>query len=569
MLRPWIFLALLTLGSRSFGFGWNPDLDAREHFPDDVGFVAVQLVSNVEIDWLNFRGWTRLGVERIDGKSKSYTLPVRHEGLSSGQIFIGALPAGEYRMTEFWGRVMQVGEESEYKVSVPESLGKFRVEAGRFSDAGALVFHFLPDSERKRVWLQWQTTGVMVRVPALPPLHPWFGAAFPRLAEVPAAEHALEPIPESGFDATGIAATKLELPPALRDAAITGRPRRLADGQLALPGQLGQLWLRKGDAHWTSIDTPYSTEINDVLAIDGSLLIVGDRGLLARRSADGAEWVDEKRMPANYVLHWIERLEDGQIYVLASSQTRAMLLRVSVTDLSWQELASFGREEGFEPADLRPDGIFVSLNEYRQLTTSPLPTRLNVLGSDHGGIRLAIGAKRWRFRFEGGQVEAMDSGQPLITAFQQPNGYLFGLSGKQEDAVYSLDGGSSWLKVQRPQRTHIGGQLSEICPPYVVDKNRVMLVGPKLTRDSRKRIKASSQPYLLESTKPKDRFSWKALRVMPATCYELLSGISTDQALFLRCRNQAILRSADQGEHWHIDRHPSAGDQPIVNQKTL
>ncbi|MCB1612528.1 MAG: hypothetical protein KDI60_12365, partial [Xanthomonadales bacterium] len=168
-----------------------------------------------------------------------------------------------------------------------------------------------------------------------------------------------------------------------------------------------------------------------------------------------------------------------------------------------------------------------------------------------------------------GQVEAMDSGQPLITAFQQPNGYLFGLSGKQEDAVYSLDGGSSWLKVQRPQRTHIGGQLSEICPPYVVDKNRVMLVGPKLTRDSRKRIKASSQPYLLESTKPKDRFSWKALRVMPATCYELLSGISTDQALFLRCRNQAILRSADQGEHWHIDRHPSAGDQPIVNQKTL
>ncbi|MGE4070472.1 MAG: hypothetical protein AB7E72_04800 [Lysobacterales bacterium] len=119
------------------------------------------------------------------------------------------------------------------------------------------------------------------------------------------------------------------------------------------------------------------------------------------------------------------------------------------------------------------------------------------------------------------------------------------------------DQGQSWTPIRRPSGRGNLAPALRASSPYVDDQQRLLLIGPKISRDSRLRIVASKDFYLQGSQAPRELMSWQPIKQMPEGCHHLLSTVSSDQELFVQCQDLSILRSSDGGKTWGIEREPT------------
>lgn len=540
------FALLLCTVVRASDFGWNPDLDAHKRFPSHAGFMAVHLIDNVETRWPEFAGWSGLVVRRVDGPTRRYTLQSVRTAFSSGQIFVGTLPAGDYLIERIWGGDLRAGASSRREAEAPEPLMAFRIEARRFTDVGTLVLHFGPAKKRNFTPLGWMTSfdGWWQRTPARPGLLGWFRASYPKLATLAPARRLYDPQSRSYVSAEQWAQLK---PVALPDDEVLpnhGVGRRLDGGSLVLPGQFGQISMRAADGRWSTLYTGFSADINDVLELEDGWLIAGDRGLLAHSEPGASDWQMYADVPSDQAYDWLGRAGDQRIYALGHSQQRAVLMQLSSDRRRWTQVASFGARQGFRAG---------------------VDKRASVLGSDADALRIAVGAKRWRYHFADGQLMAAGKDRSVAGVRAQPNGALLATSGDDIatlDYLYSTDQGNSWTPIRRPSGLGNLAPALRDSSPYVDDQHRVLLIAPKVSRDSRLRIVASKDFHLQRSEAPRERMGWEAIVQMPAGCHHLLGSVSSDAELFVQCQDLSILRSSDGGKTWGLERSsaPAAAD---------
>lgn len=526
----------LCLPAIASDFGWQPDLKERARHPRHAGYVALQVISSLDPDEAEFQGWAALRVRRSDKAGRSYTLQGTRAGISSGQVFAGALPAGEYELVSLRGVDAERGIEGTLSLPILADYARFRVAAGRLSDLGTLVLGIddrpVPAPRnpfyRRLPMRQW-------RVASRPGLIHWLHAVYPWLAQV--RDNAL-PI-----------ATAAPGPLERTMLGSVAGPKRLDDGTLVLPDRLGQVRMYGADQRWRVAESGFSVDVLDAIDLDGRLLLAGDRGLIALERADGG-FDAHTGLAGDLVLHWLGRAE-GAVYALGERPQEAQLLRLDAKAARWEVVARFGRREGFRPAS-STDGPW-------NLLGSPVPrsiarpTRAFVLAQQTDGLLLAVGSRRWFYPHTDGALQARGRGPSLAGMYTQPNGVRVARpadDGAVEDALYSRDGGTTWLQSRRPSASGNLALTQRRAPPYVDATGTVLWIGPRLSRDGQLRVVATPGMYLLQAQDASKRHGWQALRPMQPGCPRLLGALSSDREWYAQCDDLRILRSDDHGARW-------------------
>lgn len=535
---------LWCIAALASDFGWNPDLGERARHPRHAGYVGLHVIGNLDLAPARFEGWSALRVRRIDGPRRSYTLQGTRAGTSSGQVFAGALPAGDYELVSLWTDSPVIAGGAGMTLPFPAEMARFQVRAGRFSDLGTFAHTHALRAQRtpRNPFVRQLPTGFW-RLPSRPGLLGWLHGTYPALRPVRALQAA-----EAG--------TAGALPPGPVVAFGTGAtPRRFDDGTIVFPDRLGHVRIRAQDGSWRALASGFSVDLHDALLFEGDLLVAGDRGLIARLHAGSRTWSAEAGPAGDLVVHWLGVGADGRAHALGHTGDEAQLLRRD--DTGWVVVARFGRRQGFRASDGgRASWALLAAPGLRTIQRS---TRASVLSVDADGLRLAVGRKRWHYRYADGELQAQDSGPALASVQAQPNGALVALlpaDGAVEDALYSRDGGHQWLPSRRPSAAGNLGLHLRSAAPYVDDAGGVWLVGPRLARDSQLRIVASPGLHLLSAREPGKRLAWEALAPIEAGCARLLGSLSRDDEWFLQCSDTRILHSRDRGGHWQQDWPP-------------
>lgn len=547
-----ILIWFVSLPAAAADFGW--DIGAHQRFPPHVGFVALHVLSNFEVQEPGFAGWNGLGVRRIDGQPHDYQLQGANQAISSGQIFAAALPAGEYQLVRLWALRTDIGVSRMFNYPIPEAHARFTVTAGRFTDLGTLAAYVTLDGPVEADLFSKNYRTLSVRLPSRPSLLPWFRSVYPSAKGVPLADTGTK-------DASGSAeaGSTPGAPIEIRSLTGTGIPRRLADGIIVVPGRMGQIRLRSADGTWVTVDSGYTADINDVLAVDQGLLVVGDRGLVALGGNDARTWTAYPGIPADQAFYWIERSASGAIYALSSNDEYAALWRLSVDESAAVELARFGRKQGFQPARRKGVSLIGPLPPLLTMFAPAQATRPSVLRLDADGLQLAVGRKRWLYRSADAQLLAQPSATYVAAVYAQPNGTLVASAGKDVELLYSVDRGANWSAFRRPSATGNRATFARNAAAYLNDEHEILVIAPRLSRSGKLEIVASPQMYLQMATDPRKTFGWRAIQEMPRDCRLLLPTISSDDALYVQCHDQRVLRSGDGGRSWQLDR-PAGAD---------
>jgi hypothetical protein len=544
--------ALMLSPALASDFGWKADIAANRQFPKAIGFVAIHLVTNLEIRYPSFRGWYGLRVERIDGGGRSYQLPSSTEGISSGQIFSGALPAGLYKVT------VAVGYYEGLTMPVPAELSRFRVEPGRLTDVGSLALYLQPGGTVERGVFSSSFPTINLRLPARPGLLAWFRLQHPRLAHVQAAQYDPDAM-EDAVDADG--ERPLGAPADFRNLAGIGIPRPLADGAIAAPGRMGQIRLRSAKGEWATVETAFTADITDLLPIKQGLLVVGDRGLVAIGHRDARTWETFPGIPANQSFYWVARAPDGAIYALSHSHKRALLVQLLPRQLAWKAVASFGYPRGFRAAPARSATMATGLPPLFAMFSGQAPTRPGVLAIEPDGLRIAVGRQRYFYRFEDSSLQQQPGGPYLASVHAQPNGVLLANSGKDLAVLYSVDGGREWKDFRRPTGAGDLNLDATNAAIYVTAAHELSLIAPRIVLMNHRNTVTGAQKYFQVGLEPTRALGWKPIAPMPTDCDLLLSTISTDAALYVYCHDQRVMLSRDLGQSWQLDRPAPAAPQ--------
>jgi hypothetical protein len=122
-------------------------VDVRAASADEptYGAVLVRLLpNNPGRDWLRFRSWDELIVQRVlsdpSSRSPRIHLRVRTDGTSQTDIYAATLAPGIYRLDEFASReICDVLGCRVPRMSVDKNFSHFEVAAGRITDLGVLI----------------------------------------------------------------------------------------------------------------------------------------------------------------------------------------------------------------------------------------------------------------------------------------------------------------------------------------------------------------------------------------------------------------------------------------------
>lgn len=274
-----------------------------------------------------------VSVQRVDDK-KVLFLESRVTGFQSTRAYAGALPAGRYRVHDFFSVVCYVmcGGPT---APAPQGMPEFVVAKGEVSLLGGIAYSTRISAEEpgwKRYW-GWEDhpdTGTAARVLA---------NVFPELRDKPSHAGWAE-----GAAGTGNAQ--------LRDLKFNGggfyQPSANGSDGFAFGGQLGtvRLWNpRQGGIGLIDTGTMYT--VRSVLADEQGRMLVGGEGATLKVSADGGRnWRDASAGLPFGVVTQLARTGDGSVLAAVLLQESVAVFRGPADigaegSVAWQKLAEF------------------------------------------------------------------------------------------------------------------------------------------------------------------------------------------------------------------------------------
>ena len=273
--------------------------------------------------------WDFVEIEGDDGSSLTFN-PV-YDGISRTALYVGSVPPGRYRFTEFSGRIGGVSGRPNDK------LGKFNVEAGRVTYLGTLVQQV---DELRVSFPGTGTRNLLVYDPNPSPdgLPEILDILFPGLSGVDRNPQSfIGWDPETVPDAAG-PALYAEIRKASRGLID---PVELSDGSVAFGSLLGQLRLWHPDAGWRRVDIGVNRAIEAFAELSpGVWLVGGEMGSLRLTTDEGRTWKDAG-IPLPYgVVQDIYTMPDGYIYITHYRGTQFTLYRGKMGGGPWQVIQS-------------------------------------------------------------------------------------------------------------------------------------------------------------------------------------------------------------------------------------
>ncbi|WP_348672297.1 sialidase family protein [uncultured Abyssibacter sp.] len=527
-LVPVIFLsACATVPSAGLG-------DVNAEIPDDAGLVAIQVVSNATRLSNTISQWDEVVVLRLsDGEL--LTIPSTGSGFVSTRAFVGALAPGEYAIAGLYAVRRLSNSTHTMTARVPPIVGRFNVEAHRFTNLGTLVFQPFEEATQQN-----QSVSYLVsRIPSSAELMDLVRMQFPsEYADLLSAE-------AIGWSEDDLGPLREKVSGRVRKFALATMVEPESDGSFWMLGRLGQAYRRDSSGAWSriSIDTPYQLTTAARLA-DGSVIVGGERGALFR-SHDGQEIWDVLSFPLRDAnITELGQFDTGDLFALAEVSDAFVLMR-SASGENWSQVASFAKQKPGWLAEV-----------YRFYTVS-FPYVVQK------GDRLDIWMDKQLIGYDAMTGEI--TRKPAIEFSRlvvQGNGILVGREysswSGEKNPQYSVDGGKTWKEVEIGEGTFSTANGM----PFVFGDGRLLKTGASSKfKLSTGWTELDAVSVLVSSDAGK---SWSTIGSVPKRCGRLSHESSTDEFLLAVCRDGRILGSRDGGRQWahEFGEAPTTEDFP-------
>lgn len=507
----------------------RPDL--VDEIPENAGLVAVQVINNTNRIGPYLRNWTEVFVVDLNDPEIRYRLRPSNTGLIDSQVFIGALPPGDYRIFNLHSLI-----RGEYTVwmnaPISRDLGRFRVERNILTSLGTIVYQPLGEVEVDRATKKLYT---VARVNELEDLTEFVRDAFPVQYEQVAVQAILgwEPDPhEQSHD---------ELAQKVRAFAFGMEPHRTSDGLNVMTGKLGQIFVRRGEADWLRVDTGYSHQLLAFVAHENGFIASGERGLVLAADHLEGPWSVLPGPGSQEAVYWMTALGNGNFMALAlaSGDNAVRLYLIDSSFSTWKPVFQF---------DYKPERTFSG------------ETMVRALHAANDNIILFADQRRVILN-EHGDIVDDSGGRSLHSYALQPDGMLvarpYRSHGGAGRIFVSDDKGETWVTLP-----YNGAEERRTLPSLpVMEGNDAWLMSIRRIEDRPSgRVQYAEHPSLRRSNPDGEISEWGAY--VDEGCARLLPALSTPDQIFLMCEDGRILLSTDRGQSWSVDFKPGDRQEP-------
>lgn len=329
-----VLLALTACGPTAIET--RPDDPAN--LPERYGLVAFKVISNTDRLAPSLQNWTGAFAVDLQDVEKRYFLAAGGTGLNSSRVFVGAMPPGDYGIFMLQS-YLRTGDGSVWlNARVPRGLGNFRVEEGRLTSLGTLVFQPLGQIGEGRDRSQLY---VIARFDDDEPLEDFVAEAFPEAWAGIRTDLIL------GWESDQLDLERDDLADRLRRFARGIEPHRLPNEQAILTAPMGQIRLREGQGSWRRIDTGQNRHIGTVIEYGDGFLAGGERGLVMRAPSLDGPWQALPGPSTQENVYWLHADSVGGVVALAQRGRQVRLYAVSSDFSSWRSVVEFENRPGY------------------------------------------------------------------------------------------------------------------------------------------------------------------------------------------------------------------------------
>jgi len=499
---------LLTIAALSGCVATTATISSVTEIKPGQGIVTLRMTSNISGPLVSGSRWVGIDVKRIDKKKKTedeadeiYTISRATTGSMRSAIFLGALPAGQYKFVKL--------SSGRFYVDIKDELPSFHVKPVKTTYLGTLIDHpeynmafsgslYFAVDPREDNMLQ-----------ILRSEFPKIGSAFttPLLGW------------DSQFKAKGPFVT-LDL--VKNNTAMLNKPVGNDRGEIFVGSMLGQILKRDTNGRWTQLDTGSIHEVISVSPIDSKTLIAGgDAGLFVVSNDQGKSWKNLPPIPVRGAIFFTGRDSTGKFYAVTRRANNAILFTCDdIYKGNWQKLREFKLERGWNvpwsaaEVNLIDDQLFMAMPPH----------------NFHG---YNIATKKWHdslapFSWTG-QVKMLQGGMT----------YAVGTAGILNSLFVSPDYGKTWSELDTSTRS---------ANPIFVDPSNGYMTHSKAIS-----IIAAQYEQVLHRTEDGGK-TWQEMGLLPSKFYNGLFATGKNSPLFMTTSDGTIYATTDYGKTWKAER---------------
>ncbi|MCG7535332.1 hypothetical protein [Pseudoalteromonas sp. OOF1S-7] len=517
----------------------------------DQGVIAVQVINNAERLGQWHREWGEVIVARLDNqqalkqaaiakaKSKAkgkpidedkvdwdpdvYTLSARAHGTESSQVFVGAVPEGNYAIVQLYSYYNDGNVVSWISMPVFSSAGEFKVEKGRFTDLGSVVFQPLLNIKNDSFWSQSSKQKAYVtRLKTSAELGMFVREHYANLSM---SVDFSDPL---GWQRDILDPIRDSLGALSRDNAYGNKAVSIKGADYnAVLAKFGQLRL-VSDRRWQQYDLPTDSELLSAMELNGQLLVGSERGQLFEKTAEG--WTNHAPVSAKEAIVWMGT--HSQVgYALTSSDKLHTIYKFGSSAEQWQQIGQFKKKQG-QTFWVQNGGLFAFFNQ---------AGNLNII-NDNKLHWYDVALQQWQAKkyrsFK--RFTQLKSGVLLGVEVSQWDGY--------GDPLVSFDYGLSWHKIQRGSSLFSNNKHDTSLAAVLSDGTLVSTSLQKSATQSKRTHK------IITLNQGADQASdWQQQGPLKVNCHILLPELTSQNTLYFLCDQGQIVSTTDLGQSWHSE----------------
>lgn len=523
----------------------NTDIQTNQ-FDVNNGIVAVQVINNTNTLNQLHKNWTELIIIRTDNieqlknaaiekaklKSKHpvnenkidwepeyFTLQPHPEGLIDSQIFLGALPQGEYLIANLYSFYNGGDFTSWLTMPVMAAAGKFEIKAKQLTNLGSIVFQPLLDIKQESFWRNESSQKAYVtRVEEQQDLNSFILKHYPNL--------------EKNVDLTQVLGWKNDELNSFRNK-LSQLSRENAYGEAAISlkkhaksliaSKFGLIRWQDHAGIWHKTNIKSNSQFNAALEFEDKIAVAGELGQVFITDKLGNEWQRFTPVSSKEAITWLAK-GHSHYYALSQSATNYTLYEFDDITQPWKNISEFKRRENnfFEIMG----GVFPFINK------AGLPTVV----SDNKVSAYEPQTNKW--------IKYKSSA--MVKLSQLNSGTLIGVELSQWDGVgdqvVSYDDAKTWHKVAR-KLDLFGNNKVDLSLPAEITNEQILSLG-KVGKDPELKIITANK---IDISKHK---LWQAHANAKAGCHTLLPQLTAENTVYFLCAHGAIVSTSDFGQTW-------------------
>ena len=536
----------------------NTKIDKSKSLEINHGVVGVQVINNAERLAAFHHGWTEIIVVRMDNfeekkqravaiaKSKAktadkdsinednvdwepdvYSLSPTQEGLIDSQVFIGSMPAGTYIISSLYSYYDGGDYTSWLTMPVDYLAGFFKVEKGRLTNLGSVVFQPLLNVQEKSFWSQKSTQKAYVtRLDAQQKLDEFLLSNYPNLAEN------LDLSKVISWESDELDSFRSDLGNLSRQNAYgkTAIPLTI-HGKGAIASKFGQIKWQDHQGQWHQLDLATNNQIAAVLETENMLMAAGERGEIFISNSWLGDWSQVSRVSANEAIIWFGKGESS-FYAMTQSINEFNVYQFTSFESDWVKLRSFKRK----------------LNRLLSAFGNVFP-----IITKSGQLSVLNDNKLFEFNPHTNSWSEQVSTR-LIALSQLASGDLVGLETSHWDGVgdqvISQDSGKTWTTVNRNLLAFDDGETERSLPAVFSDGTVVTLGRKKTKTKENKTVRSELKLISTTLAQAENDKSWSYHGNPKPECETLLAQISSAEEIYFLCDKGDVVFTNDLGQSW-------------------